>query len=140
MPQEYLNAILRFAAQAPSSYNFQPWRFVVIQDEENRKRVKEAAYGQPKVGEAPVILVAFSVPSEWKEATTQILEKGRAGALGRALGNVEDTREGLAISERPVIADLDESPYDDRFYNDDACGRVVPDWIPHRWKVSTPKR
>jgi nitroreductase len=93
VPQEYLNAILRLGAQAPSSYNFQPWRFVVIQDAENRKRVKEAAYGQPKVGEAPVILVAFSVPTEWKEAITQVLQEGARRGVGK-MENVEETREG----------------------------------------------
>ena len=40
VPAEYLDAMLRFAAQAPSGYNLQPWRFVVVRDPENRKRLQ----------------------------------------------------------------------------------------------------
>ena len=53
VPDEYLNAILHFAAQAPSGYNLQPWRFVVVQEAQNRKRLQKAAFNQEKVGEAP---------------------------------------------------------------------------------------
>ena len=36
VPAEVLEAILRFGAQAPSGYNLQPWRFIVVRDRANR--------------------------------------------------------------------------------------------------------
>jgi len=39
VPEEYLEAILHFACQAPSGYNLQPWRFVVVREPENRRRL-----------------------------------------------------------------------------------------------------
>src|SRR6478736_981486 len=54
VPEEYLEAILKFAAQAPSGYNLQPWRFVVVRERENRHRLQKAAMNQSKVSEAPV--------------------------------------------------------------------------------------
>ena len=48
VPDEYLSAILSLAAQAPSGYNLQPWRFIVVRKEENRKRLQAVAFNQPE--------------------------------------------------------------------------------------------
>src|SRR5262245_39112343 len=53
VPTEFLDAILRFGGQAPSGYNLQPWQFIVVRKEENRRRLQKAAMDQAKVGEAP---------------------------------------------------------------------------------------
>jgi len=66
LPVEDLAAILRAGLEAPSGYNLQPWRFVVVQDAEQKKRLREAAMNQPKVEEAPVIIVACGDPQGWK--------------------------------------------------------------------------
>jgi nitroreductase len=85
VPAEYLEAILRFAAQAPSGYNFQPWRFVVVREAENKKRLQKAAHNQPKVAEAPVMVVVFAVNDEWRASIDQILQEG----VRRGIGNAE---------------------------------------------------
>jgi nitroreductase len=66
VPDEYLQAILRFGGQAPSGYNLQPWRFIVVRHPENRQRLHEAAYKQPKINEAPVVLIAFAIKGQWR--------------------------------------------------------------------------
>ncbi|WP_101296909.1 nitroreductase family protein [Halegenticoccus soli] len=74
---ETLEALVRDAALAPSSYNLQPWEFVAVQDEDRLARVVELAYGQEHVREAgTAILVvghteaktADRVFEEWIEA------------------------------------------------------------------------
>src|SRR5256885_15759012 len=67
VPAEILDAILRLGAQAPSGYNLQPWRFIVVREAENRRRLQQVAFGQPKVGEAPVVVIALGMKEEWKE-------------------------------------------------------------------------
>jgi nitroreductase len=62
-----LKKILKAALEAPSGYNLQPWRFVVVRDPETRKRLREAAMGQPRVEEAPVVVVACGDPQGWKK-------------------------------------------------------------------------
>jgi nitroreductase len=84
VPEEYLNAILRFAAQAPSGYNLQPWRFLVVRDPENRRRLQKAAFDQAKVGEAPVVIIAFAVKDEWKTTLDIIFDEGVARGWGSA--------------------------------------------------------
>ncbi len=84
VPEEYLEAILRFAAQAPSGYNLQPWRFVVVREEANRRRLQKAAMDQAKVGEAPVVIIAFAIKDDWKKQMDAILQEGVRRGTGKA--------------------------------------------------------
>lgn len=61
-----LEKIIRAGLEAPSGYNLQPWRFVVVREGEQKKRLRAAAFGQPKVEEASVIIVACGDPQGWK--------------------------------------------------------------------------
>jgi nitroreductase len=88
VPEEYLEAILRFGGQAPSGYNLQPWRFLVVREARNRERLQKAAMNQSKVGEAPVVIVAFAVKGEWKRRLGAIFDEGVRRGAGEA-GRVE---------------------------------------------------
>ena len=83
VPEEYLNAILRLAAQAPSGYNLQPWRFIVVRDEANRKRLQAAVYGQPKVAEAPVVVIAIGMKEEWRKRADEVFQEGPKRGFGK---------------------------------------------------------
>jgi nitroreductase len=83
VPEEYLNAILELGAQAPSGYNLQPWRFVVVRDAENRKRLQSVAFNQPKVGQAPVVIIFVGVKQEWKERADEVFSEGAERGAGR---------------------------------------------------------
>lgn len=55
-----LTQLLEAAGRAPSAYNVQPWRWVAVRDRELKTRLQAAAYGQPQVGAAPVLLVLYT--------------------------------------------------------------------------------
>jgi len=59
IPRKVLNKILSAARLAPSAHNAQEWKFVIVQNEEKRKLLAQAA-GQSFVGQAPVIIAAVS--------------------------------------------------------------------------------
>ncbi len=61
-----LEKIIRAGLEAPSGYNLQPWRFVVVRDREQRKKLRAAAFNQPKVEEASAVIVACGDPEGWK--------------------------------------------------------------------------
>ena len=92
VPDEYVEAILRFGLQAPSGYNLQPWRFLVVREMENRLRLQKAALDQPKVGEAPVIIVAFAIKDDWKNYVDAIFQEGVRRGAGKA-DQVEKVKE-----------------------------------------------
>jgi nitroreductase len=61
-----LDKIIHAGLQAPSGYNLQPWRFVVVRDREQKKKLRAAAFGQSKVEEASAVVVACGDPDGWK--------------------------------------------------------------------------
>jgi nitroreductase len=67
IPGVDLEKIVRAGLEAPSGYNLQPWRFVVVRDREQRKKLRAAAFGQPKVEEASVVIVACGDPQGWRD-------------------------------------------------------------------------
>lgn len=59
VPDDLLARILGLATHAPSSFNLQPWRFLVVRSERNRRRLRACAFNQPKVSEAPVVVIVL---------------------------------------------------------------------------------
>ena len=55
-----LRELLRLAGRAPSAYNAQPWRFVVVQHDELKAKPAAAAYGQQQIVRAPATIVMYS--------------------------------------------------------------------------------
>ena len=56
--EDKLERILDAARLAPSGKNGQPWTFIVVKDEEIRKKLVPACKNQEFVGQAPVVVVA----------------------------------------------------------------------------------
>lgn len=52
-----LQKIIQAGMEAPSGYNLQPWRFIVVRDLEQRRLLRQAAMGQPKVEDASAVIV-----------------------------------------------------------------------------------
>ena len=61
-----LQRILRAGLEAPSGYNLQPWRFIVVRSQPQRALLRQAAMGQAKVEEAPVVIVACGDTEGWR--------------------------------------------------------------------------
>jgi len=59
---EDLARILEAGRLAPSAGNRQPWYFIVVRDEETKKRVAEAAMGQMFIAQAGAVIVGVSDP------------------------------------------------------------------------------
>lgn len=60
VPREDLDRIFDTVRLAPSAYNVQPWRFVVVTDPALKAQLREAAYGQQQVSSAPAVIVLYS--------------------------------------------------------------------------------
>jgi nitroreductase len=53
-----LRKILEAGTSAPSGYNTQPWRFVVVTDKAAKSSLQKFSFDQARVGEASVVIVA----------------------------------------------------------------------------------
>jgi nitroreductase len=103
VPAEYLRAILQLGTQAPSGYNLQPWRFIVVRDPAARERLQSVAFNQPKVGEAPVVIIALGMKDEWKRRADEVFREGAQRGAGRP-ENVDKYKQGALdfLSHQPM--------------------------------------
>jgi nitroreductase len=81
IPPSDLRQILDAGLHAPSGYNMQPWRFVVVQQEEQKRRLRAASYNQAKVEEASAVIVACGDRDGWRKDLDEMLRLGRAGGM-----------------------------------------------------------
>jgi len=65
-----LRKVVEDGAKAPSSYNLQPWKLKVIRDPARKAALRKLAFNQPKVEEAPVVLIVLADREGWKEGNT----------------------------------------------------------------------
>jgi nitroreductase len=79
---ESVERILEAGIRAPSAGNRQPWHFVIVRSPAVKSSLKQAAFGQSFVSEAPVVIVVCAEPEQ-------------SGAVyrdrGRALYCLQDT-------------------------------------------------
>ena len=86
--EEVLTELLEAARLAPSGCNAQPWRFKVVRDDETKRKLAQAAYDQPFIANAPVVLVCCADIRGYLEGSVSGIEDlGRTGAVeGRVAG------------------------------------------------------
>jgi nitroreductase len=69
-----LQRLINLTVAAPSSFNLQPWRIVLVQDAAQKQALAEAAWGQAQIIQAPVTFV-FTIDSEGWRNRAPIYEK-----------------------------------------------------------------
>ena len=81
IPPHDLKTILEAGVCAPSGYNMQPWRFIVVQQPEQKERLRAASYNQAKVEEASAVIVACGDADGWRKDLDLMLQLGREGGM-----------------------------------------------------------
>ena len=107
IPPEDLRTILEAGLLAPSGYNIQPWRFIVVQNEEQKKRLRAASFNQAKVEEASAVIVACGDADGWRRDLDDMIRMGLEGGMP----------EGYAAQARSSVPN-----YLSRFSSDEMHG------------------
>ena len=81
IPAEALRQMLDAGRSAPSGYNMQPWRFIVVQSAEGKRKLRAASYNQAKLEEASAVIVACGDMDGWRGDLPRMLEMGREGGM-----------------------------------------------------------
>ncbi|WP_027358626.1 nitroreductase family protein [Desulforegula conservatrix] len=95
---ELLKQAVELAANSPSSFNLQPWSIIEIRDASKKEKLRKLAWDQPKITDAPVVLIFLADMEGWN-ASSHVFEKNfeefkKAGIMK------EEQREWLAGSCR----------------------------------------
>ncbi|HEX7392003.1 MAG TPA: nitroreductase family protein [Thermoplasmata archaeon] len=64
VPESLLKEVLNAARLAPSADNAQPWKLIVVMDEQVKLKLAAACNSQKFMAQAPIVLVACGVPEE----------------------------------------------------------------------------
>jgi len=101
IPREHMQEILRVTGLAPSPWNLQPWRFVVVETAETKARLQDAAYGQAQIGNAPTVIVLYSDMSDAIDTVDETVHPGMKGPQGeKAAADIRSTFASYSDAER----------------------------------------
>lgn len=73
IPEADLREILRLAGRAPSAFNAQPWRFVVVRGEANQRALRAVANDQAQVEAAAAVFVVYTDVADVVEHAEEIV-------------------------------------------------------------------
>jgi nitroreductase len=105
IPDEDLKNIIDAGLQAPSGYNMQPWRFIVVRTPEQKKRLRAASYNQAKVEEASVMIVACGDADGFRSGDLEeMLRLGREGGMSESYAAQAKETIPNFLSNHPNIA------------------------------------
>lgn len=96
IPDADLKKILEAGLESPSGYNLQPWRFIVVRNPDQRRRLRAASFNQANVEEAPVVIVACGDKDGWRTDMEEMIRMGRERGM----------TENYAESARPSIPEF----------------------------------
>ncbi|MBR1616558.1 nitroreductase family protein [bacterium] len=77
IPKDILMKILKAGYLAPSWMNSQPWKFILVQNQETKALLSELAGFQPHVKTAPSVVVAIADKNAWKKEEFSKVLKAR---------------------------------------------------------------
>lgn len=96
--------LVEYAAEAPSSYNIQHWRFVAVTDQAAKERLKAVAYNQPQVTEAAVMFIVLG-DLRGHEKLRDILQRAvDAGDLSASMADTWANQAGRGYTSNPQFA------------------------------------
>lgn len=86
VPEALVREMIGMAAKTPSSFNLQPWSLMILRNPEEKMTLQKLAWNQPKVSEAPVVLIALADRDAWKQGhpfvERNFREMVKAGSMG----------------------------------------------------------
>ena len=88
IPREQLQHILEQATSAPSSSNMQPWRFLVIDDQEQKKELRAIANNQEQVETSSAIIAVLGDVKMYENAQQIYDANAEKGYMPRELADL----------------------------------------------------
>lgn len=106
--QEEIKDMLQEATLAPSSSNLQPWRFIVIQDQETKKELRAIANNQEQVETASAVIAVLGDKEMYKNVEKVYRSSYEAGYMDEANMNrlIEGTNKTYPFAPEEVLKNI----------------------------------
>jgi nitroreductase len=106
--QEEIKEMLKEATQAPSSSNLQPWRFIVIQDQEVKKELRAVSNNQEQVETASAVIAVLGDKEMYKNVEKVYRSAYEAGLMDEANMNrlIEGTNKTYPFASEEILKNI----------------------------------
>ncbi|UFJ39961.1 nitroreductase family protein [Brevibacillus humidisoli] len=111
MTQAEIAKLIEYASTAPSSWNLQHWKFLVIHDDEAKKKLLPIAYRQQQVIDASATIAVLGDFEANKNAEAVYGPAVAAGAM------TEEVKERLLANIEQTYATVPHAPRDEAIRN-----------------------
>ncbi len=105
IPDAVVDELLELAAQTPSSFNLQPWNLIQVTNHKDKEALKDLAWGQEKLVEAPVVFVVLADKNGWQEGHSTV-EKNWQEML--KAGSMQEEQRGWFLNASKSLYGGDE--------------------------------
>lgn len=117
--RDTIREMIELALQTPSSFNLQPWQLMILTDQAEKDKLRALAMDQPKVSEAPAMLIFLADRDGWKEGHPwmernfrEMVARGMpeeqrgwfVGACGKLYGQSEESALAFACKNTGFFA------------------------------------
>ena len=106
--EEKLRIIMEAARLAPSSMNFQPWKYISIESTELRQQIFEAGYSQKAIIEAPTLLV-LTIPN--------VLTTDNVDHVVKAAAEARNTDPSTLVGYRKMLQGFVDKTEPSKFFD-----------------------
>lgn len=102
IPQETLTEIIRLATTAPSSWNLQHWKFILVEEETQKQKLLPIAYNQQQVVDCSTVVIVLGDVEADKNAEKIYSEAVKAGHM------TEEAKQKLVQNIQQAYATVDQ--------------------------------
>ena len=102
LQREMIEELIAHSCQAPSEFNLEPWRFIVVRDQERKELLYQCAYRQEMVRDAAAVVVVCGDTRGYERAGRVVSEWAGLGlvASGDVAGVEASIRAAYEGNER----------------------------------------
>jgi nitroreductase len=94
MSEEEIHQLLLLAMEAPTAFNIQNWRFLLVQNPEVRKQIRAAAWDQEQITDSSLLIVMCADLSSWKDRPERYWANATQAARSFILPAIHDYYDG----------------------------------------------
>ncbi|QFG00421.1 nitroreductase family protein [Psychrobacillus glaciei] len=110
--REEITAMLSEATLAPSSSNLQPWRFMIIQDQDTKKKVREYSFNQAQLETASAIIAVIGDTEMYHNIDEIYNANLEAGYIDKVNVELQIQNAKTSYPNAPVEARLNIAAFD----------------------------
>ncbi len=87
LTEEIVIELVEMATQAPSAFNMQNWKFIAVQSKDQKRKLKDAAFGQAQVEQAAVTFIVCGLLDGYKSLSDTLKPSVEQGIIDEDTAN-----------------------------------------------------